>query len=83
MKHKLSFILLFLTLYTFSQKEANFWYFGRNAGIDFTNGAPTALTNGQLNTSEGCSTISDADGNLLFYSDGTTLYNDQPPDNAF
>ncbi|MGB1042768.1 MAG: T9SS type B sorting domain-containing protein [Tenacibaculum sp.] len=70
-------ILLFLLLYVtlaFSQNEANIWYFGRNAGIDFSSGDPVALTNGQLNTFEGASTISDKDGNLLFYSDGSTVW---------
>lgn len=67
--------VLFLT-YTcaFSQKEANFWYFGNNAGIDFSSGTPTVLTNGKLKTDEGCSSISDKDGNLLFYSDGISVW---------
>ncbi len=55
----------------FSQGQANIWYFGNNAGLTFNGGAPVALTNGALNTSEGCATISDKNGNLLFYSDGT------------
>ncbi len=59
----------------FSQKEANIWYFGQNAGLDFNSSPPTALTNGALNTYEGCSSFSDANGNLLFYSDGITVWN--------
>ena len=43
--------------------------------MDFSNGDPVALTNGQLSTVEGCSTFSDQNGNLLFYSDGITVYN--------
>jgi len=58
----------------YSQKEANIWYFG-NAGLDFNSGVPVALTDGQLNTSEGCASIADIDGNLLFYTDGITVYN--------
>ncbi|RCS27223.1 hypothetical protein DUT90_08970 [Polaribacter sp. WD7] len=71
------YFLIFLLYFTnfYAQKEANFWYFGENAGLDFSSGAPVALTNGELNTQEGCSTISDKDGNLLFYSDGIILYN--------
>ncbi len=74
---KIYSIILFLLVSTvlFSQKEANIWYFGENAGLDFNSGSPVALTDGQLNTEEGCSTISDANGNLLFYSDGITVYN--------
>ncbi|MGJ8746106.1 T9SS type B sorting domain-containing protein [Polaribacter sp.] len=72
------FFLIFLLLYSnylFSQKEANYWYFGDKAGLDFSTGAPVALTNGNINTEEGCATISDIDGNLLFYTDGVTVYN--------
>ncbi|MEP7168866.1 MAG: T9SS type A sorting domain-containing protein [Bacteroidota bacterium] len=58
----------------FAQKETNFWYFGFNAGLDFNSGAPVALTNGALSTDEGCSSISDPNGNLLFYTDGLYVY---------
>ncbi|MDY0779916.1 T9SS type B sorting domain-containing protein [Tenacibaculum sp. IB213877] len=66
--------LLFSTFLAFSQKQANVWYFGRNAGIDFNSGTPTSLSNSQLNTLEGCSSFSDENGNLLFYSDGITVW---------
>jgi hypothetical protein len=72
---KTLFILLLFSLQLSAQKEANFWYFGENAGLDFSSGSPVALDNGRLNTLEGCSTISDRDGSLLFYTDGSTLYN--------
>lgn len=51
------------------------WYFGGYAGITFNSGTPVALNNGSLNTVEGVATISDDDGNLLFYTDGVTVYN--------
>lgn len=53
-----------------AQGITNTWYFGLNAGVDFSAGTPVALTNGQLSTLEGCATISDSNGNLLFYTDG-------------
>lgn len=59
---------------TFAQKEAAIWYFGEYAGLDFNSGSPVALTNGQLSTDEGCTTISDKNGNLLFYTDGSIVY---------
>lgn len=59
----------------FSQGEANIWYFGVNAGLDFNSGSPVPLLDGALNTLEGCATISDSSGNLLFYTDGITVYN--------
>ncbi|HEX9980946.1 MAG TPA: T9SS type B sorting domain-containing protein [Flavobacterium sp.] len=59
----------------FSQQEASVWYFGRNAGLKFnTDGSVTPLSDGQLNTTEGCSSIADANGNLLFYTDGRTVW---------
>ncbi len=59
-----------------SQGETSNWYFGNNAGIHFNNdGSVTALTDGQLNTLEGCATISDSQGDLLFYTDGSRVYN--------
>jgi hypothetical protein len=51
------------------------WYFGDGAGIDFSSGTAVADTNGHLYTSEGCASISDTSGNLLFYTDGRTVWN--------
>lgn len=73
-KYYLLFILFQISTYLFSQKEANNWYFGRYAGVTFNSGAPVALTNGALTTSEGSSTISDKNGNLIFYTDGITVW---------
>jgi len=75
MVKQLLFVFLCITsLSIYSQKEANVWYFGNNAGIDFNSGSPVALNDGLLKTGEGCSTISDEDGNLLFYSDGIKVW---------
>jgi len=80
MKQKLAIIFTLITTLittlTYSQREASVWYFGNNAGIKFNNdGTVTALTDGQLNTSEGCASLADNAGNLLFYTDGMTIYN--------
>ena len=71
------FWILIFSLYgicLFGQQETAHWYFGTNAGLDFTSGSPVADTSGALNTSEGSATISDICGNLLFYTDGVTVY---------
>ncbi len=66
--------LLCPTLF-FGQGETNNWYFGNGAGIQFNpDGSVTGLTDGQIDTIEGCATISDPLGNLLFYTDGITVY---------
>lgn len=70
-------IFLFVTIISFSgfaQGEANNWYFGRRAGLTFNTNPPSALTDGQLNTSEGCSSMSDINGDLLMYTDGRTIW---------
>ena len=61
-------ILFILSLFQYSQaqKPCNIWYFGQNAGLDFNKEPVEALTDGQLNTDEGCATISDANGKLFF-----------------
>ncbi len=69
------FIFLLSLSYTYSQGAANNWYFGDNAGITFSTNPPSALNNGKLNTIEGCASISDTGGNLLFYTDGSLVYN--------
>jgi len=75
MKKSITLLLVFVSLFAFAQKEANIWYFGDNAGLDFNPGAPVTLTNGLTHTPEGTSCISDAAGNLLFYTDGVTVWN--------
>ena len=60
------------------QGQTSNWYFGNGAGMRFTNdGQVVALEESKLNTFEGCATISDTSGNLLFYTDGITVYNSQ------
>ncbi|MBD2754817.1 gliding motility-associated C-terminal domain-containing protein [Spirosoma sp. BT704] len=51
------------------------WYFGQNAGLDFSGGGtPKPITDGKLSTIEGSSSIADTKGKLLFYSDGISIY---------
>ena len=59
----------------YGQNEGNVWYFGSKAGISFNGSAPKPLTDGALSTLEGCATISDKKGNLLFYTDGVKVFN--------
>ena len=65
-----------LTFNSFSQSaNTNIWYFGQNAGLDFNSGSPVALTNGMINTYEGCASVCNSSGVILFYTDGITVYN--------
>jgi gliding motility-associated-like protein len=76
LKNKILILLLTLCFTgLYAQREAGIWYFGVNAGINFNSGSPVALTNGMLITEEGCATFSDKDGQLLFYTDGSYVWN--------
>ena len=57
-----------------AQKEKNIWYFGDHAGIDFNVTPPVHLENSAMFQVEGCDVVSDENGNLLFYSNGTEIY---------
>lgn len=70
-------VLIFIHLIpsiVFAQKQSAHWFFGYNAGLDFNSGAPVEEPGGQLQTFEGSASISDNDGNLLFYTDGITVF---------
>ncbi|MES2747560.1 MAG: T9SS type A sorting domain-containing protein [Bacteroidota bacterium] len=73
---KNTFLLLLLTIgfVGYSQGENDNWYFGRNAAINFANNPPTVLSNSNMIQLEGVSSISDANGNLLFYSNGINVW---------
>ncbi|WP_292900897.1 gliding motility-associated C-terminal domain-containing protein [Nonlabens sp.] len=74
MKYILYFFVFVCSAFAKAQLESSFWYFGINAGIDFNTGSAVAINDGQLITGEGCATISDEFGNLLFYTDGSLVY---------
>jgi len=76
MKHKIFFSLLLTATLAFSQKEASYWYFGDHAGLKFQpDGSVTALTDSQMITQGVSAVLTDRDGNLLFYTDGITVWN--------
>lgn len=75
LRSQLLFLFFLCVLFVNAQQETAIWYFGENAGLDFSSGTPVALTDGQLDTIEGCATMSNSNGELLFYTDGTSLWN--------
>lgn len=78
---------LSLTTFIFSQKEANHWIFGVSNLMDFNTDPVTVSSTpdftffGERNTVS----MSDENGNLLFYSDGFTIFdkNHNPMPNGF
>jgi len=73
--------LCFFTQFTFyGQGENNNWYFGERLGLNFNTVPPSLLLNSNMtiqnnNAGNGCASISTADGQILFYSDGSQIYN--------
>lgn len=58
-----------------AQKEGTQWYFGVRAGIDFVSGTAYSTKRGQLSSQESSSAVCDGQGNLLFYTGGSVVYN--------
>ncbi|MCX7728189.1 MAG: gliding motility-associated C-terminal domain-containing protein, partial [Bacteroidia bacterium] len=71
-------IFLLITQTAISQnpdiKRTWHWYFGAGAGLDFSSGTPVADTTAVLHTYESSAVMSDTAGNLLFYTDGDTVW---------
>ncbi|MBC6410173.1 MAG: gliding motility-associated C-terminal domain-containing protein [Ekhidna sp.] len=61
--------------YGVTEQIYNQWYFGEQAGIDFNNGPIAILDANNQDAEEGCATISDINGDLLFYTNGVTVWN--------
>lgn len=77
MKYNILIVFLFFTAsVVVGQGENNNWYFGNGSGISFNTNPSTILANGaNLASHEGIASISCPNGNLMFYTDGYTIYN--------
>jgi large repetitive protein len=65
--------------YGVQDQRANIWYFGKNAGIDFNTylnspPPPQPIENPVMIAPEGTSTMSDRNGQVLFFTDGSTVW---------
>lgn len=69
------FIVLLYGSVAFAQKETVNWYFGDHIGLNFSSGNPVYTADGALQAVEGNASISDKNGNLLFYTNGQVVYN--------
>lgn len=75
MKNIYVIFILFLGFSAYPQGENDNWYFGNKAAVNFLTATPVVLTNSQMDTFEAVGTASDSSGNLLFYTDGVTVWN--------
>jgi len=74
-KKLLILLLLCLGQLFYAQNQSNIWYFGSRAGLDFNSGVPLPLEDSQMDSFEGSATVSDASGQLLFYTNGEKVWN--------
>ena len=76
MKKKIHLLIaaFFVVGSCFAQNQWDHWIFGNKAYVKFTTSPPTASTLTMPNWAEGVSSVSDASGNLLFYTNGVTVY---------
>ncbi|MBW8524024.1 T9SS type A sorting domain-containing protein [Chryseobacterium chendengshani] len=73
MKKIILTFLMFIPMFIFSQGENDNWYFGGYAAVNFpAAGNPIALVDNQL-SSPVTASVSDSNGNLLFYTNGETI----------
>ena len=71
----LIYLLLLLSYTFYGQHETSNWYFGQNAALNFDRGQISVLNNSSMVAPAGCASISDENGNLLFYTNGETVWN--------
>lgn len=64
-----------LPLFVFCQGENDNWYFGYQNALNFASSSPQIITNSQMNSMISSATVSDNNGNLLFYTDGIDIWN--------
>jgi len=79
MKKAISSLLLLLAFALqgnaqYNLKENNTWVFGEYSGLDFNSGSPVPIQTA-IDHFEASASVSDATGQLLFYSSGDTIWN--------
>lgn len=73
-RHLLSLTIFLIVTVVHGQKYGNIWQFGDHVGIDFNTCNPIVINGSNLGF-EGCSSISDSTGRLLFYTNSDSVWN--------
>ena len=72
----LALLPLLLTGTARAQRPTDLWYFGQQAGLSFADGnTPKPLNDGKMSTYEGSAVATTSRGELLFYTNGETVWN--------
>jgi hypothetical protein len=75
MKQFISICCLLFSLSSFGQKYGHVWEFGNQAGINFNYCEPVPILEGMNAGFEGCASICDSTGQLLFYTNSDVVWN--------
>ena len=75
MKTFLLIVLQCCLFISFAQKQADHWQFGTGVGLQFNGNASPTVVTGAITSTLGSSAIANNNGNLLFYTDGSVVYN--------
>lgn len=67
-------LLLSLAIGLPGQKETSIWNVRTRLSLDWTTGSPDTLATSSQIGHEGCATVCDTAGNLLFYTNGETVW---------
>lgn len=72
------YLLICFTLISTSlsaQKEGNWWLFGNTSSLDFSTNPPSVASISGMFTYDNSSAVSDPNGQMLFYTNGVTIWN--------
>ena len=81
MTKNLHYLLIILGVFWLGRLNAqhyNNWYFGHGAGLSFSTPGfpvPRPVNGSTMTANEGSASISDANGDLIFYTNGAVIYN--------
>jgi len=75
MKNLILICIISVPLFCFSQMENTQWRFADQSGLSFTTNPAAFVSSAYSGGGGSCSSIADASGNLLFYTDGIFVWN--------
>jgi len=66
--------LLLNSVFSQAQSEQNIWAFGEGAGLNFNVAGPASYSDNLFPGNEGCASVCNASGTMLFYSNGLWVW---------
>ncbi len=71
----LPLILCYALIPSKAQEREKIWAFGHRAGVDFNSGSPVAVLTAIEGFGEAAASVTDKNGDLLFYTEGSSVWN--------